>query len=1264
MDRFEEKALSKSAKYLARGKVDSAVEVVQAALGEKPESALLLLEMSRLRLKLGQRDDSASSVRRVLKTGPAGLEQVENYVADLRMAGDDVTPYYETIVDHHLRGRDLLRAVEILERMRTEIPACRDRNLARTQKLLSENPGRPINPQLLHSVYLVSLCHELTGQNAAATQIYFTVLERNPQEAEAVLGRMAALLLRDHKNSQLRLKLIEGWLRSGKVKEAVEQCSLALDIDARAAAQVAGLLDAAAGKAADPAPLQLPLARARAAEGKVDECLAALRPLVEKGRELEPALMMLEDLARRNTDSPGILALLSEIYLQRGKSREALATFMRLPNPPAEEAERVYRRILARDPSCFPATQKLVQLLAESGRAEEAGTLSAAAIETDTARAGELAPQLHQVLSSSPGDRRAHLLLARGQAQQGEREQAGLLMRRLLAADPESTPEVGAALAALPPPPDGTPEARHLRLARLEESLARGDFAAAAAAAEAAIGIEPPALPDALAPAAHLIVADPACAPRLRAVLEPRSGFPGCEAALEYLAGECAAAEGRIHEALQRWRVCVGARPEAIPVVRLALTREHQRPGAPVDVDVALIDLALDERNFAEAARALTDIMARRPEASAACLDRFARLVREQPDNIELRVGLCAAYAACRQFDQALALGEETTRMEDSERTASIHLTLADLLIERDDARRAIKRLLHAHSRNAGLATEVVRRLEGMRQRNPSQPLVPLALGRLLGMIERPDEAVDALAEAWRLDPAQSEAVLEELEKLRSHHTPGPVMRMLLARIWTTRREHDKAVEILGQMLDVDSAQARSVLLVSDKILVDAPDLAAAHLVRGRALLAQGHAAAATEEFEKTHKLDPQSTGLLLTWCRKAIETDPSAPEPYLFASELYRLEKQPAAAAGVLSAGLARALPGRERFMERLTAVSHEVREDSSILLTLAQEHLASGNPEAAVRTLVEALNHDVSLSDAATEAVERTLAAHPDLPDAYLVRARLKSRRGKLDPALADVNEFLRRCPSRRTEAVPALAALRKRDPRHFGVLTALCDILTEERRFDEAGALFKEGLASAAEPARKLNLYMRQWRMYLVQGKEALARQVLDNAQALAPDRNQFLDAVHRLLVERARQGVDQLRERTRSGEAGAADIEALISALILLGEHEEARRELAQYGARFERPRFARLHAAIAERRGDFRRALEMGRAAGTDRRLVYCAERAGEFEEAHRLLGKLVEEGRDVILEPRLARYELEILRRDLDKDRNVLQAETVVAFGR
>jgi tetratricopeptide (TPR) repeat protein len=1263
MERFEEKTLAKVAKYLEKGKVQAAVEAVQGALSDNPDSVPLLLELSRLQIRLGRRDDMAASVRRALKARADAADEVESFVADLRQAGDEVTPYLEALAEHYLRARDTDRSLAVLERMRGEIPACRDRVLPRAQKLLSETPGRPINPQLLGSVYLVGLCHEILGQFGAAAQIYSTLLDRNPQESETVLARMGAVLVRDHKNLALRLKLIEGLLRCGKQPQALEQCGLALDIDARSAAgPLASLLQRLLPETGDAPALRALLARTLAAEGRIEACLDTLRPLVEKGHDLAGAMTMLEELARRQQEHAGILALLSEVYLARGKGHEALAAFSRLSNPPPEMAEQVYRKILGRDPACAPAAQRLIQLLGETGRAQEAADLCASVVEADPARAAALLPQLQRLLESSGVDSRPHLLAARLLAVRGECERAGLLLRRAVALDPAAAPQVLAILGSLPPPAAG-PEARHLRVARLEAHVAAGDHEAATAAAEAALAPDSPALPDALAPAIRLLAASPASAGRLRAALAAHSRAPGCEAAMAFLAADCAAAEGRMDEAIERWRACAAARPETASLVVQSIERERARPGAPDELDLVLVDLALAAREFAAAARTLADVAARRPEMAAACLERFQKLLHERPNSLEVRLGLCSAYTASRHYDQALSLGEETLRLEDSERTASLNLTLADAHLGKGDARRAIKRLLHAFARRSELGEQVIERLQRLRQQAPAQPLVHLALGRVLGASGRPTEALDALAEAWKLDAGQADLVLDELRKLEALAPPSPVLRLLLARIWTGKHDYGKAVESIAQLLDAHPDQAHAVLRMADKILSEAADFPDALLVRGRAQPALREAGRACESFERLYRLDAGQAAALLPWCQKAIEIDPLAAEPYLLACDLNRALKRFSAAAETLAAALARNLPDRERFVQRLAAIAEEHKEDASLLVTLAEEYLALGKGEAALRALSEAVGRDPSVAEPAAEAVERILKTHPELAEGLLVRARLRSRRGSIDSTLADLAQFVRKAPSRRAEALPVIAALRKRDPRHLGVLCAGADLLVEERQYEEASALLKDGTAAVKDPLHKLELYLRQWRLHLAQGKEALARQVLENAQSLAPDRNRFLDMIHRVTLEGVQRQLDGLREKALAGSASAAEIETLVTLMTLLGQLDAARDALSRHGAALERPRFARLHAAIAARRGDYRRALEMGRAAGPDRALVHCAERSGEMEEAHRLLTRLLEEGREVSLEGRLARYELEALRRELDRDRNVLQAETIVSFG-
>ncbi|MEE9217824.1 MAG: tetratricopeptide repeat protein [Acidobacteriota bacterium] len=1262
MERFEERALAKSAKYVAKAKLEAAAGVIQSALEKKSDSVPLLLELSRLMLFSGRREEVSNCVRRVLRVSPDTVQEVESFAVGLGNTEEDPSVYRETLAEHYLRNRELPRALEILERIRHNLTGLRSRAAPRAEKLLSERHDKPINPQLLPSVYLVALCDEISGQYAAAAKAYMAVLDRNPDEADPLVERMQAVLLRDHRNLDLRLRLARSLAELGKIEPALAQCSLALEIDPSSAAQVSSLLQHLAAEAPESIPIRSALARSQARQGQIEECLKVLQPLVVKGHDLDASLGLLEELAHRYPEHTGILVLLSEIYLKRGKGQQALAAFNRLSNPPADIAQCVYARILEHDPASVTAFQKLLQLHLREAKLDQASRLCAKAWDLDPDRALILIPELQALLEARPGDRRAHLLLARLQAHRGEHERAGILLRRLLVVDPEAAAEIQTLSASLPAPASDAPQSRHLRLVRLEAALARGDLETALAAANPVLDVEPPALPDAVPALARLLAADATSAAVLRELLERRREHAGCGEAIGFLLGECAAAEQNVPEATRLWKACVSSRAEAADAVRQALGRLRDRVESKVEIDAALLDLELDLGNYAAVAEILTEIVGQRPEAATGCLERLAKLVRQQPRNLDIRIGLCVAYAACHQHDQALALGEETLRMEDSERTAPLHLALAEVHIERGEARKAIKQLLNAITHRRALALEVVERLERMRRRDPALAVVHLALGRVLTFLERFEESLDSLTEAWRLEPGQADLVLEELQRIQSRHPAGPVLRLLLARIYTGKRDYGKATEVLSQLLDSTPEQARSVLLLVEKITEEI-DLPEAHLLRGRALLSQGNVAAACGTFERVFRASADSAGRLLAFCQKALELEPTAPEPYLLACDLHRALKRPAAAVQILSAALDRGLPGRERFVKRLATLQDENRKDTSLLLKLAGEYVSAGSFDGALQALSEAASRDPMATDGALEIVGRVIAEQPKLPDGYLVRASLLGRKGSLEAALSDLGEFLRLAPSRRAEALPAAEQLRKREPRNPELLALTVDVLTQERRYDEASKLLKEGITGTADPAQKLQLYLRQWQLHMAQGKEPLARQVLENAQSLAPDPNTFLGSVHQLVLERITQCIGQVRERLQANQATTKEIETLVLSLLLLGWHDEARQVLCRHSASLDRARLARLHSAIAEGRGDYRRALDLRRAAGADRRLVYCAERCGEIEEARRLLTRLIEEGRELSLEPRLARYELDLLKRELDKDRNVLQAETSLAFG-
>src|SRR5207245_8947625 len=132
----------------------------------------------------------------------------------------------------------------------------------------------------LHSAYYLALAHEAVREYARAGEIYRTVARTNPEELARLVPRLEGLLAKDYQNSSLRLQVADLMLQTGRLNEATQQFTLALETDPRCAAPLAERIAAFLGGGQENPGLRLLLVSARQAAGDSAGSLAAMRPLV------------------------------------------------------------------------------------------------------------------------------------------------------------------------------------------------------------------------------------------------------------------------------------------------------------------------------------------------------------------------------------------------------------------------------------------------------------------------------------------------------------------------------------------------------------------------------------------------------------------------------------------------------------------------------------------------------------------------------------------------------------------------------------------------------------------------------------------------------------------------------------------------------------------------------------------------------------------------------------------------------------------------
>jgi len=476
--------------------------------------------------------------------------------------------------------------------------------------------------------------------------------------------------------------------------------------------------------------------------------------------------------------------------------------------------------------------------------------------------------------------------------------------------------------------------------------------------------------------------------------------------------------------------------------------------------------------------------------------------------------------------------------------------------MERGDVTSAVKRYYNAYRKRPSLAAHAAARLERVLDLHPNLALASLALGKTLPDTGRVADAVARLLEAFRSDPRISEGVLAELDRIRAAHPVSPEAALARVEILCALGKDPAATEAIVSVLESRPESARAMIPRLESILSRNPRHAPAFLALASAHRGLEDIPRAAEACRSAYRADRGAAPQVIRICSELISQDPKAAVPYLCMAEIYLTDGEIAAATEKLFQAATRA---EERQEEILEILDEATKRDSGTarVAFLAAEILARfGRETEAVRSFRKALERDSGMLETVLNGYNALLAKNGRLGEALLARAQALALRQEFDSAIADLELAVRATPSLAPEAISEAMRLHERRSGSYRLVSLLTDLLFAAGRLEEADSALELELKRKWNPADRLTLVVRLWRVRLARGETAAARKALAEAVTLAPDRNQLRARVHECVLSQLRSDVNGLRERVSKGEPQQADLMRLAAGLLDLGESEEA------------------------------------------------------------------------------------------------------------
>jgi tetratricopeptide (TPR) repeat protein len=1124
---------------------------------------------------------------------------------------------------------------------------------------------------LLPATHL-ALLYEALKDHARAIALYRDVLRTNPEEAGRVLPRLEALAARDYQNAEVRLEIGGILLDAGRAAEAAKHFSLALEVSPRAARPVAERIALRLAGSGDDEELRWTMARALFAAGDAPGALEALQPLVTAGARLDEIIAVLQPLAAQEK-AGAARRVLAEAFLRRRQPHQALGPLLQAAEEEGLAAiEQPLLALVQAHPDLARAWHLLADIHLDAGRTGDALAAigrSHALVPHETA---VLVPRLIRLLAKDGRSPEAHLMLADLLAGAGEAARAVVVLRHLVREVPAESAPAMERLARLV----STPAGPRALLGLGETALAAGRHGEALGHLEELAGGHPDLTAEFLHAVSALTAQAPALAARvvgLLETLEPRSPLA---VAVHFARGEAQFHAGLLPAAAASLREVLQSAPERVAEVRAALERFDRADPRAAEARYLLATIYVDMRDHDAARTELNRPGPTNAALLARVVKRYESLVTETPDDMPARAALMQALLLAHQLDRALEVGRETLKRRDDESSAPISLAMADALAEKGDTDGAVRRYFAASKRDPRLAGEVIARLRRLIEVEGKHPFGCLALAKLLALEGRAAEAIESLKAARAGDPALHDSVVLEMEALARACPADPLPGLALVALLNEAGQYQKAVQVIAVHLDAHPSSAQRLAAHLDAILEAQPGHPLAHYELGRALQALGANARAAERFASSARLDPTIGPLALRRLQEILIADPGCTPAWLACSEVLAGRGQVLQAAERLAEAIARSPTDAAGLLDRLEELHRRHPSLAPMTLLLAEACARAGQHERAARAYGEAAAGDLALGEEALLGLDTLLESNQRMAEAWLVRARIRLRLARNEPALADFAEATRLQPRLVPDVLRDVEGLAGQRPDWPECALLLADLYLAADRAADAEALLERRLPGTGARATRLPMLLRLARCAATRGDADAARARLAEAAGLTTDRNEFLAQAHALHTDLLRRRADRLRaaleEKAPAGGKGAAgdgaaraaNLTAAVRACIELGAHGEADALITAHGDRCLDEAARRvLRGEAALRRGDYVRAAEQLRAAGPTPLLAFGALRAGDTALAITTLEALVARDADARARAALERAYRDIVAADLLGGSRRLQAETSLTFG-
>ena len=295
-------------------------------------------------------------------------------------------------------------------------------------------------------------------------------------------------------------------------------------------------------------------------------------------------------------------------------------------------------------------------------------------------------------------------------------------------------------------------------------------------------------------------------------------------------------------------------------------------------------------------------------------IDLLEKAMRAGKGEASLLESLASAYIERERYADAIALYEEL--LKNSPSSKQVLRTLTELYKRVNDPGSAANLVSKMAGDDPEVLNEASEKLEAIVQQSPQNPVARLKLADIYFRSMKPEDSVEQLCQALKIEPSSNDEVIVMLRKALPTYPENRNIMLQLAKCLVTKGTFSEAAELYNRIFTADPSLADTCIEGHLAIIASYPDQAISHKSLAEAYLAKGQTEKALEEYAVVVKLNPEEIEETEKKCREILKQDPGMLKALLVLAQSYLSGGECRKAIAIAEEYLEKAKPAPEAYL------------------------------------------------------------------------------------------------------------------------------------------------------------------------------------------------------------------------------------------------------------------------------------------------------------------------------------------------------------